>query len=126
MGLPQKNKEIVSTKVYPELKDLNSKSSLEKIQLLRSRVGRLLESCRKDSLKMPYKSFLMVSQGEFHLRNLVPALQSRKLRDTWASPSCSALRLVLLACLPPTERRSRLKTQNASSPEMFSICTGSG
>ena len=82
MGLPQKKKEIVSTKVYPELKDLNSKSSLEKIQLLRSRVGRILESCQKDSLKMPYKAFLMISQGEFHLRNLAPAPQSRKLRDT--------------------------------------------
>ena len=31
--------------------------------------------------------------------------------------------MVLLACLPPAERRSRLKTQNASSPERFSICT---
>lgn len=75
---------------------------------------------------MPYEAFLMVSHGEFHLRNLLSALHSRKLRNTWALSSYSALRMVLLTHLTPAEMGSRPKTQNASNPERLSIGTSSG
>ena len=94
--------------------------------MLKSRVESIVENCQKDNLKMPYEAFLMVSHGEFHLRNLLSALHSRTLRNTWALASYSALRMVLLARLAPEERGSRLKTQKASNPERLSICTSSG
>ena len=121
-----REKEIISAKVCPELKDLNRKSKPGKIQVLRSRVESIVEYCQKDNLKMPYEAFLMVSHGEFHLRNLLSALHSRKLRNTWALASYSALRMILPAHLSPAERGSRPKTQNASNPERLSICTSSG